>query len=141
MHGLFLFQVKVPEQDLKLYFHYCKFFLLVSTNFEKCLTTIFKIPPPITLFHQVIHFIGSSKPWTYEWDPVLERVLCQPEQVSFNNELLQVWWDVFMSDVKVGGALKWSGWSFEEEWVEFEKVMSFKTMKFLNSLFAEQITS
>ncbi|ESO08120.1 hypothetical protein HELRODRAFT_75443, partial [Helobdella robusta] len=49
---------------------------------------------------KIVHYLGKPKPWDHEWNETTQRVICQPFQVTQNMELLQLWWDIFMSAVQ-----------------------------------------
>ncbi|CAG0922128.1 unnamed protein product [Notodromas monacha] len=48
---------------------------------------------------KIVHFLGSTKPWMHNFDPVAGQVTVKDAVESFSQGFLQTWWDIFASDV------------------------------------------
>ncbi|XP_033760498.1 glycogenin-1-like isoform X1 [Pecten maximus] len=58
--------------------------------------------PAFTQFKQdvkIVHFIGATKPWHHPYNTSSKTVQPLPDS-GHNQEFLQLWWDIFMSQVQ-----------------------------------------
>ncbi|XP_021351514.1 glycogenin-1-like isoform X2 [Mizuhopecten yessoensis] len=58
--------------------------------------------PAFTQFKQdvkIVHFIGATKPWHHPYNTSTKTVQPLPDS-GHNQEFLQLWWDIFMSQVQ-----------------------------------------